>query len=312
MKQSLLARRGLFVALSVLALGAVAANLTWRTYQAQLRQTPEYRVTAASIAITPQPMWVRSDVKTEALHQSGLLQATGGEGMSILDSPQRLEERLATALGFHPWVARVGTIQRFPPNRVVVEVEYRRPIAAVQSRGALTPIDAELVVLPPQDLDPQDLRRLPRVQLGGAMHDVASLRSGQTWSSPAIQGAVALVSKLGPLWGSLHLLDVTPSASPEVRGDQRYYVYELRTKGGTHIHWGAAPELGPVDESSFDEKLSRLNTFIAQNGPLESVTTSPKRIDIRDGVRIEPRIAQEPDDTTGTKTAQAPDDEVLK
>ena len=309
LKHSVLARRGLFVALGVIGLGAIAANLAWKAAQAKMHKLPQYQVTASSVILTPQPAWIRTDVKTEALQNSGIL-SPAAETLSILDPPERLEQRLATAFDFHPWIKRVAAIQKSPPNMLSIAVEYRRPVAAVHSQSALTPIDEEAFVLPSGDLDPVELGYLPRINMRplADSSEGDSPRAGQVWDSLAIRGSLALIVHLGESWSNLHLLDITPSKNLEVRGDLRFPIFELRTKGGTHISWGAAPGFGPESESPFAEKLARLNGFVAQNGSLGSVNNSPKWIDVRNGLKIEPRVAKD----TPTQTAQGPSEEVKK
>ena len=299
LKQSLLARRGLFFALAIVFTGALCAHFAWQNAKQRMRSMPEYVVTAGSIELTPQPAWLGADVKNEALRAAGLDGPTG-ETLSILDPPDRLEERIATALQFHPWVKQVGAIRKLPPNKIMVEVEYRSPLVAVQTDKALIPLDTDSHILSSQDLSPIELGYLPRINLKGKQFSgAAAPRAGQVWNSPRVVGAVALIAHLDKSWGPLNLLDVTPSNSLEVRGDLRYPVFELRTKGGTYISWGAAPGMGPPGESTFEEKLQRLNQYIAQNGPLGSVNNSPKWIDVRAGLRVEQRLAEE----TTTKTA---------
>ncbi len=311
--QSLLARRGTLTALAILSGVGLAMESARRMSGESLRSLPQYRVTASSVTLSPQPPWIRSDVKLEAFRDGGLLgDTTGSGGLSVLDSPDRLEQRVATALAFHPWVRSVGKITKSPPNRLLVEVDYRRPLAAIYDGSIFSPIDREAMLLPPGDLARVELGLLPRIDLRQMLRDggAAQPRPGDRWTDPRVIGAVALVAALGDSWVSLRLVDVAPSRSPEIRHNERHYVYELRTTSNTRIAWGTAPGHGPLDESPFEAKLDRLRTYIMRNGPLDSVATSPAWIDVRNGLTTRPRMVKKKQVTT--KTAQAKKGEKVK
>lgn len=341
---SLHARRGLLLGIGILLMLGVCSHYVWERAKPRIRSDVRYQVSIATIQITEQPEWLHNDVKLEALGRAGLLSQTPEKapdaGLSILDDPTQLEERVAMMLEFHPWVRSVGKISKSPPNQLMVEVEYRTPLAALSigrsisnsartniSAGVtsnLIPIDQEGVLLLAQDLEQRQLGFLPRINVENLLQatQTQAPRAGEQWTDPRVAGALDLIYRLGKNWHQLSLLDITPSPSPEVRGNQRYYVYDLRTNGGTTISWGAAPSIAPVGESPFEAKLARLQSYIAQNGPLNSVQSSPARIDIRNDTRVIPRMVKnekEPSKKTRTakatskepitKTAQAPIEE---
>lgn len=360
---SLHARRGILIGIGVLLFLGFLSRFAWQRAEPQIRSDSRYQVTAASIHITKQPEWLHNDVKLEALGRAGLFSETtekaSSTGLSILDEPAELEERVAMMLEFHPWVRAVGKISKSPPNQLMVEVEYRTPVAALsvgrmsvgrmpssrtargmQNNGSpnngnlnngnpstepydLIPIDREGVLLLASDLDRRQLGFLPRIEVQNLLRATGTQapRAGEQWTDPRIAGAIDLINRLGPIWYELSLLDIAPSPSPEVMGNQRYYVYDLRTNGGTTISWGAAPSIAPIGESPFEAKLARLQSYIAQNGPLNSVQSSPERIDIRSDTKVIPRMvkrkksspdktrtAKAPSEKPITKTAQAPVD----
>ncbi len=331
---SLQARRGILVGMGILLLLGVVSHFAWQRVEPQIRSESRYQVTAASIQITQQPEWLHSDVKLEALGRAGLLSETAEgvstAGLSILDDPDQLEERVAMMLEFHPWIRSVGKITKSPPNRLLVEVEYRAPVAALSTgqlpsgplqASDLIPIDSEGILLLASDLDPRQLGFLPRIDVSNLLRATGTQapRAGEQWTDPRIVGAIDLINRLGPIWYQLSLLDITPSTAPEVIGNDRFYVYDLRSNGGTTIYWGAAPSIAPASESPFEAKLARLQSYIAQNGPLNSVQNSPARIDIRSEIKVIPRLvkkkksptektrtAKVPEGSPTTKTAQAP------
>ena len=110
----------------------------------------EYEVAADRIAVTPAPAWIHADVKAEVLRSAAV---------GRLDLRDRhLVVHVASAFALHPWVAKVVRVEKRFPAQVTVELEYRRPVAAVEvaDRGeaGLVFIDQESVLLPSADFAP--------------------------------------------------------------------------------------------------------------------------------------------------------------
>src|SRR6187455_3095646 len=88
-----------FCALIIVALG-IGANLLWKHKKADIVQDPHYALSIDHIQITPQPPWIRSDIKSQAVRDSGVVGT-----MSVLDDWETLSRRLKDAFEFQPWVA---------------------------------------------------------------------------------------------------------------------------------------------------------------------------------------------------------------
>ena len=295
------ARRHSRLVIAAIALASVGyvGGQAWRFSRQGMREDPRFLVTAASIQTPTPPPWIRTDIRLEALRDAGL----HGQ-LSILDPPEQLQQKLADAFAFHPWVDTVGAITKRPPNRVTIDLTYRRPAVAVEmardlagSAGRLWPVDTRSVRLPGGDLSEAELRHLPRV-----LGVTSTTLTGEVWRDARVQGAVALAGAFGDQWPSLQLVDIVPRKSPEIFGDLRYAVFDLVTRGGTRIVWGAAPNASPPGEATFATKLSRLNDYISKNGPLSSASIeTPEVLDVRTGIRDTPRTAK----TKEPRTAKA-------
>lgn len=295
---TLYARRGVLTALGILVGLGVGFQFLWDAVGPSVVQSPRFLVSPASTSVTEPPAWVRHDVIAAAFQHAEL-----AEGLSVLAPAEEFDEPLAAAFAADPWVRQVGAITKSHPNRVAIELAYRRPLAAVVLPGrGLLPIDDDAVLLPSGDLTSQQLSWMPRVELLGLTPRPPAV--GQAWEDPRLAGAASLVAAFGPLWEQLDLLAVRVAATPEVRANRRFWSYQLRSTGDTTILWGAAPNAGPADEASFDTKLNRLKSFITKHGPLDSVVTSPEVLDVRDGIepfrrvvlREGKRVASKPDD----------------
>lgn len=301
---SLVARRRVLLGGAVLiGLGWVGST-AWRVSQGPLRTSPHYQITAESVEISPPPPWVRVDIRTAAIDRAAM------QGpLSVID-PQQSITRIAEAFRREPWVRKVNRVELDSPNAARVDLQWRQPLAAVELATTtgliLTPLDAESVRLPSAGLHDGEIRRLPRIT-----HIQDAPPEGEAWANPQVNGAVALISSLGPAWTRLKLADVVPSRLPQTRGEQQFYQFELITIGGTRIYWGAAPGV-PADEPAFNAKLATLQQFVQREQVRLDSYQSPKTIDLRRGFEATKRIAKKKD---GKRTAQAPDegsDEVVK
>ena len=250
-----------------------------------LGRNQRYRLTTETVHLSPPPNWIRSDIRAEVMRTAGL-----ENRLSLLD--EDLFRRLREAFEGHPWVKRVVRIERnFPPS-VNIQIEYRRPIAAVETRVAgrtlLLPVDAAAVRLPADDFTSAERQHLPRVlQIEGQP------ALGQVWNDARVQGAARLAELLADSWTKLGLVDIVPSRYPEVDGETRYFTFEIVTQGGTRIQWGPAPGEGPADEPSFDEKHAWLVEYADRAGPPVGIS-APARIDVRRRLEVYPRQARKP------------------
>jgi hypothetical protein len=282
--------------LFVLAL-AIGANLAWRQFGPAIARQPQYQISADHIRITPLPPWIHSDVRAEALRDGGLAGA-----LSVLDDREELEQRVRNAFGSHPWVAAVNRIALSLPAAIEVELDYRRPVAAVEVAAdkstTYSPIDIAGVRLPNADFSETDRRYLPRI-VGASDQPLV----GKVWTDERVLEGAQLAAGLGDAWSKLRLVEMIPSAESQKRGELRFHTFELTTSGGTRIRWGAAPgHEADAGESPFEVKRQRLLDYAANNGKLDSIE-GPELVDVRSDLVVVPRTAkrQPSEDSTTTK-----------
>ena len=176
------------------------------------------------------------------------------------------------------------------PASIDVELEYRRPIAAVQASAnpgaTCSPIDVMGVRLPDSDFSEVERRYLPRIVGVGGQPLV-----GKPWTDERVLEAARLVAGLSDVWTQLRLVEIIPSPKPRIRGDVRYHTFELTTSGGTRIRWGAAPGHEPdAGESPFNVKRQRLVEYATGQGHLDSIE-GPALVDVSKDLVIVPRTA---------------------
>jgi hypothetical protein len=274
------------IVLIVVALLAGVAREAWRRTAPIVARRDRYLLPAESITVTSAPEWIVADVRQQVIHAAAL-----DRRLSILDSA--FVDEIKHAFTLHPWVQSVDRIEKKFPPAVHVDLTYRRPVAVVEIPSGdsriLLPVDAACIHLPAEDVPLIRRQYLPRIT-GIAGQPPA----GQRWEDPRVTGAVELAVGLSDLWEPLHLMEICPSARTVTHGDRQMFVYDIVTRGGTKIIWGASPHSLAPGEARFAIKVERLKKCIEQYGPLDSVK-APGTVDVRGELRVEPRIVKKED-----------------
>ena len=277
----------------------VFAHFLWQRNASTVAHQPQYVLSADRIQVTAPPAWIRSDIKSQVLRDSGLAGNT-----SVLDNWDALAKRVKDAFETHPWVASVDRITRKLPSSLNIELKYRRPIAAVESRdqtGVLfLPIDEHAIRLPEGDLTETERRYLPRVS-----GITGRPRVGDVWDDPRVLGGARLAVQLEDVWQKLRLVEILARMPTAVRADRPSCTFEIVTFGGTRIIWGATPgQESTSGDSPFPLKRQRLLDYANQHGNLESID-GPEVLDVRSDLVVTPRTARNnkaPKETKETQT----------
>jgi hypothetical protein len=258
---------------AILAGGAIGG---WRWLGPRILGSPDYRVTAERVEITPPPEWIHSDIRAEVFRDPTL------DGPLLLTDDD-LAERIYRAFARHPWVAKVMPVNK---QKLQVELVYRRPVCMVEVPGGLLPVDAEGVLLPPGDFSPSEARgylRLTGVERG------PTVAPGSRWADAKVAGAAEIAAALGPAWQALRLQRIVPlPADPAAATGGGYSgrrsgepFFALVTRGGTRILWGYAPGASAIGELPAAEKLARLQRYLADHDTLEGRDGQPQELDVR-------------------------------
>jgi hypothetical protein len=229
----------------------------------------EYRFRTASIRITPPPAWIPGDFIGQAMKRGGL-----PDEVSLLDA--ELTAQVAAAFAAHPWVAEVVSVRKSSAG-LDVELRYRKPAALVQVKAGLYPIDANGVLLPPEDFAAGDVSQYPVIQ---NVQSVPTGPAGGDWGDEAISGAARLAEALAPHWKQFGLQSIRVPTLTTATVSADALVYDLLTTGGTRIVWGRAPGSGHPGELSTEQKIGRLQQYLADFQSFEH-PRGPYEIDIR-------------------------------
>ncbi len=228
----------------------------------------DYEVTPQKVEITPLPDWIHTDIRSEVFRNASL------DGpLSIMD--EDLAERVAGAFSLHPWVAKVRRVTKHHPARLVVELDYRRPVCMVEVPNGLLPVDAWGVLLPVADFSPVEASRYPRLV---DIKTVPVGTVGECWGDARVIGGAEIAAALREAWAELKLSQIVPSA-PLATSVGEASTYTLLTRGGTRIRWGRAPSTSAPGELPAADKVARLKEYVTRHGTLEG-REGPQELDV--------------------------------
>lgn len=250
----------------------------WRQWGRTVVARPIYRVAAESIQLSTPPPWVRTDIRAEVVRDGAL------NDLTIFDKDATI--RVYQAFELHPWVSKVKRVSKHPPARLVVDLEYRQPVAWMEVPGAkptdeggVIPIDGLACVLPSRDFTKEDLPNYLRISVKDARpYGLA----GTAWGDPRVSGAAKIAVSLREVWHRLRLyrIQLTTEPNPELARIQGEPIYELETASHHYIVWGSAPGAERPNEPTAPVKLSRLMQVAEKLGSLDQLPESG--IDLRD------------------------------
>jgi hypothetical protein len=280
---------GIAGAVVLLAAVIVAGFFAWRQWGPSVVQRSSYELLVENVTTSEQPPWVAGDIRLEVFRDASLTE------MSVLEDG--LTKRICDAFEMHPWVARVNRVNMQPPAKIVVDLEYRQPIAWVEvpdgmvpgHRGGWLPIDKDSLLLPDEGFQ-QDPPELPLVRIDRLL---PCGPIGTAWGDPRVAGAAAIVTILGDQWRELGIAGISGVADYSITSSLPTTRYELLSPKGKRIIWGAAPGKEPPSEPDAIQKLHLLGEFVRRHGPIDSA--AQLGIDLRNAKSVlAPRTAAQP------------------
>ena len=225
--------RQLLVCVVILAAFIVLMVAGWNHYADQFADRKEFLLSPRDILITTPPPWIQSNVLADSVDAAGL-----PDPLDLRD--RDLTNKIASALEKHAWIRQVLKVVKQYPAKVLVEVEYRKPVAMVEveyadegaMRRGLIPVDAEGTVLPPQEFSLiQANDKFPRIHIDLKRPMVSA---GMKCDDARIIEAASIANLLLPYWPDLKLEKIV------VKEDGGRH-YELLRSDQSQIIWGSPP-----------------------------------------------------------------------
>ena len=267
------------VAFFLLIVGGVVFG--WRSFGQSVVARPIYRIKKESIRVTPPPPWIRSDIRAEIVHDGAL------NDLTVFDKDATI--RVYQAFELHPWVAKVLRVSKHPPAQLIVDLEYRQPVAWVEvvgskpgDEGGVIPIDSNGYVLPSRDFTKENLKDYVRI----SVKDVRPYGlAGTAWGDPRVVGAAKIATLLRPNWQSLHVYRILLTDDYDPLSAQTGSSYEIETDNQRRIVWGSAPGAELGNEPSAAVKVARLLQLVESVGSLDKLPEAGTDLRTLDNLR---------------------------
>ncbi|TWT34488.1 cell division protein FtsQ/DivIB [Blastopirellula retiformator] len=162
----------------------------------------------------------------------------------------------------NPWIKSVDRVVKYYPTKVLVDVQYRQPVAMVEVKGdfrggakwGMVPVDIDGVILPGDGNEflVENAKYYPRINIGGAAPE-ATKKPGLPWGDDRVAESARIAAALGGVWSRLGFHRIVAAGSDEGRN-----IYELHTVEGGHLIWGSAPGAERPHENSAAQKVGML------------------------------------------------------
>ena len=269
-RRLVISRLGLAVLASVLALiaaGMIGSQVLEMMVQ-WLHVRPQYRTTFGAIELEPPPpAWYRGGnlVFLDRVRESA---KRGDEPFSYLDiSLAELDREFR----LYRWVKRVRYVRRRTPNRILVGLDYRRPVAtaSVPGRAGRWLLDEDGVILPDEDVDRESAGLLIRITV---IDPPFGPRAGHVWmsreTSEGLGKADERVLAASRLAGFLtSALDREPGPIPPalrpvaIHLDVENFTF-VENAEKTMISWAEPPGLEPPGDRTAEQKWTDLHDWL--------------------------------------------------
>lgn len=244
----------------------------------------EYQFKTEEIQVNEPNEWVPGTliddviIKSELPHQVSLLQ------------PDLCRE-VAMAFAAHPWVREIQFIRLTNDRTIQAHLDYRQPVAFVETKEGLFPVDADGILLPAADFEIDDIERLPHIQ---NIQSLPSGNVGEPWGGIIVEAAAKIAAALTPdqniekYWNRFELVAVVAPQETLTTATIDDLTFELATKGGSRIIWGKPPGADDL-EPTVEQKIGRMEQYLSRFGKFDE-PNGPYRIDIRlfDAISLQP------------------------
>ena len=219
------------------------------------------------------PAWVNQPLRDKIIAAA----TVGGEDVKLDEDAVRLiQSNLARKV---VWLQKVKV--QATHDKILIEADYRKPIALVKSGLRRFYVDAELVVL-----DFMPMPNLPITAVKGLSPITKVPPVGKIWQREDLAAAGAILARLDrmdklvtPDKPLLYEIDSIDVSNFKGRENSRFAHVILYTKDNTEIIWGAEIDAWSQHlEAKDEEKLAKLYNYYKQQG---SLLGGAKYIDLR-------------------------------
>lgn len=277
--RQILLHPGVWFIVATCVMIGVAINF-WETKRSDLIDIQKYDLSANQISVSQQPVWLTSDLREKILDE---IQTPN----NLLN--EHLVADTARVLQDNPWIEKVQRIEK-GADGLKIDLAYRMPVALVDFHQGKTkvPVDRSAVVMDKKIFGAIDPESMLHISVPSAESNRPN--KWQVWDDRRIQAAAKLCDYLSVEATNLELFRVVSYRLPTVKtqdvlANEPGKPFEVWTKNGVKVIWGAVPGEKVVDEATSAEKLQAIQQFVVKQGPLSKLDRR-KKIDVRSGKAI--------------------------
>lgn len=259
-------------------------QIFWRTIVPSMTFEKDYLITNDRIVISSRPLWIPPTLQEDAIkHDSNLISY---DRLSLLDP--KLADHLMNAFRAEPWVREVRSVRLEYPAEVIIDAEFRQPVAFVETDSVIKDgissrstyqIDADGVLLPTDYLaaavstDPRSLHDYLWIE--GISSTPIGIY-GQLWGDPILYEAALLADFLRGCFKQLaiaviHIPNDVKTEKQVVEKLSEERIWRLETVKGREIIWGSFPISDVIrirSGSRTDYETAKQEAFQNQNQKL--------------------------------------------
>lgn len=215
-----------------------------------------FKINLEFLEVTANPDWLIGTELEPAVRDSVKLAGNSG----IFD--KTTVSRICRQYQSNPWVAEVNTIQKRFPNEIIVKLEIRKPVVAIelkrtQNRSYYYLVDNQSVRLPGEYKVVPTLSMTLPVVVGVT---TAPPPAGIKWADQGLNDAIALAVTLDEhqVYSRLDVSQIDVANSGGRRNPKESEI-TIWTKDRVAVQWGRSPTTSKFGEISVAEKIKNLN-----------------------------------------------------
>lgn len=258
----------------------------WERYRHRIIDADAMTLTAEKIRLSPQPPWVRTDLKRMVL---GTAEDPAQRPPSIMDTA--LVPQTAATLKSVGWIETIDRIQKSKTG-LDIDLTYRQPVAIVEispttvkgfqpTKPVLLHVDRTATLMG------RGLSSRPQeyllISVDQPMY-TDQLIAWSKWQDPRIQSAAAISNVVKDVWRPMGLYRLMTWRDRSSAADRRIpfqFWTKMGQKTGVKIIWGNAPGEELRGEATASAKLQAMAAYVAKHGRFDKM--SDRTIDLRSG-----------------------------
>ena len=235
-----------------------APYFAWSRWGKYVVRPDDYLLSGERIEINQKPSWIQADIKSQVVQRSQL------EELTALDP--KVTVKVGQAFALHPWVSKVKIVSKAAGPKIVVDLEYRQPLAMIEApNGGFWPVDLDAVLLPIDEFSPAQTEQFLRIAVPGTR---PSGSAGVPFGDRRVNDCVKIARLFAKSWRKVGFSRIVALQQQTSRSDPQY---ALAAPNGTQVVWGRAPGKERKGERSAEEKVAALVHFVGQRGPLHKL-----------------------------------------